>query len=93
METLWGVMWGAPTILRVAVHVLQPMRDTNLRDRLARCSTNLPALLTPRIPALHYAVIACFPSTRVGDRRHLTNGPNEIKIESLQKSGELTHLH
>jgi hypothetical protein len=40
---------------------LEPVRDTNLHDRLARCSTNVPALLTSHSPALHDTVIAYFP--------------------------------
>ena len=82
-------MWGAPTILRVAVPMFSSPFVTNLHDRLASCSTNVPALLTFRSPALHDTVIAC-PVTpnRVGGRRHLTKRPNQIKIENLQKSGE-----
>jgi hypothetical protein len=49
----------------------------------------------PIVPGLRDAGHRVFPltPTGVGDRRHLTNGPNQIKIESLQRSGNLIHLH
>jgi hypothetical protein len=43
---MWGVMWGAPMILKVAVpRFLGPVRDTNLPGaQPARSSANGPTL-------------------------------------------------
>jgi len=40
-------------------------------------------------PRHRYRVFPVTPTRR----RHFTNGPNQIKIESLQKAGNLTYVH
>src|SRR5829696_10270350 len=91
---MWGVMWGAPTILSVAVPMfLEPMRNTDLHDRLAWCSINVPGHCLP------LAVLrSTTPSSRVSrdtdPRRrpapsHET-GPTRSRSRASRKARNLT---
>jgi hypothetical protein len=58
---MWGAMWGAPTILRVAVRMFSSPCVTLICMTGSQVLDQRSGMLTFRSPALHDTAIACFP--------------------------------